>query len=734
MKFFWLFCISFCCGLIAQAQVFQFQPSSFLPIQENGVLLKQGWGGGMLLPVFQQIDLNNDGFEDLVVLDRIDNTISTYLAQREGSQWIYRATPGYASLFPRVFEFLDLVDYDGDGKKDLFTSANGSVMVYQNIGTIGSPQFVMRSPWLQALYIQQSFSANIYVSSAEKPVIADVDGDGDIDILAYELGALGQIRLYKNTSMERFNHRDSLTFETENICWGRFQSYSDSLILMNNNCNVITGGNRQMPEHVNWNLTAVDANKDGLIDLVMGDFGSPYLRYLTNNGQPDSALIQAIHPQFPQYDSSLYIDSYPAAYFLDLNHDNRQDMVVAATQYFNFKSRDQVWMYENVSNSLQDSFQFKSSSFLADEMLQHQTRSAPFLIDVNGDGAQDLILSFTGTNNYSRVYLYLRKVAPTTGSYYFDLVDTAFLGINSLSLTNVQFAGGDLNGNAKQDLIVGSFDGKLRFFENISTANGYAFSAGVELAVTPDTAVAPELIDINRDGKLDLLVGNYRGRIVYYQNVGTTFQANFQLVSNAFGNINLSAADPGWAKPRISDFNSNGNFDLVVGGIDGHLHFYPDIENQLLGTFSAQNNAFYYHETGIYADSRLTNHSNPCIGFINQDNLPDLIVGNERGGLTAFANNLQQLSVEPLSSLSQQIVLYPNPTQTGKFTIDWRQEPSAQITELEILDLHGRKVPFIWEKSPSTVSSLTLTHPGLYLVSIITSNNQRLTKRILFTP
>lgn len=732
MKFFWCFCASLCYSLLAHAQVFQFQPGNFLPIHEHGVVLKQAWSGGMLLPVFQQIDLNGDGYEDLVVLDRIDNTISTYLAQREGQEWVYMHAPDYASLFPRVLEFLDLVDYDGDGKKDLFTSANGSVMIYQNVGTVGAPQFVLRNPWTLAHFIAYNYDLNIYVNAAEKPVIADLDGDGDIDILAYELGERGKIRFYKNTSMERFNHRDSLTFETENACWGRFQSFSDSLILLSDSCKLIVGTNREWPEHTQFNLTAIDANKDGLIDLVMGDYGNPHLRYLTNNGRLDSALIQAIQPQWPQYDSVLNIDSYPAAYFVDLNHDGREDMLVAAAQYFNFPSRNQVWMYQNESSTVQDSFRFQTSSFLVDEMLQHQMRSAPYLVDVDGDGAQDLILSFLGTQGVSKVYLYLRKLS-LNGNAYFDLVDTSFLGIDTLGLTDVQFTGGDLNGDGKNDLIMGSYNGGLRFYTNIGTANAVGFSPGILLNIPIDTAMAPELVDLNRDGKLDLLIGNYRGNVMYYEHVGTAINPQFQLVSAAFGQIKLGGENAGWAKPRASDFNNNLNYDLVIGSIDGHLHFYPDIENRH-GPLLSQNQSFFYPETGIYSNTRLTYYSNPCVTHIDGDLFPDLVVGNERGGLQVYANNALQVSVKPVSQLSKQVVLYPNPTQNGKFEIGWVTSSSQEITSVEIFDLTGRKVPFEWHINASNQCSVTLMQPGLYLASFKTAQNEHFTKRIVFMP
>ncbi|MGE0143006.1 MAG: FG-GAP repeat domain-containing protein [Planctomycetota bacterium] len=87
----------------------------------------------------------------------------------------------------------------------------------------------------------------------------------------------------------------------------------------------------------------------------------------------------------------------------------------------------------------------------------------------------------------------------------------------------------DWDGDAKIDLLVGGGDGGLRFYRNVADT-GFRFAEAVNLIEPiphgeedpvlakaepkrPGTRLKPHVVDWNLDGKLDLLVGDFRTRI-----------------------------------------------------------------------------------------------------------------------------------------------------------------------------------------------------------------------------
>ena len=51
-----------------------------IPIEQNGRHLLDPWAGGLNTVQYHQMDLNNDGVQDLVLFDRSGQHLLTYLA------------------------------------------------------------------------------------------------------------------------------------------------------------------------------------------------------------------------------------------------------------------------------------------------------------------------------------------------------------------------------------------------------------------------------------------------------------------------------------------------------------------------------------------------------------------------------------------------------------------------------------------------------------------------------
>ena len=86
---------------------------------------------------------------------------------------------------------------------------------------------------------------------------------------------------------------------------------------------------------------------------------------------------------------------------------------------------------------------------------------------------------------------------------------------------------------------------------------------------------APTLGDIDGDGLPDLLIGNHadrvnnvcRASITYYRNAGTRARPVFQLVSSDY--LGLAARNLQGIKPTLVDLNRDGTLDLAYGAWDG---------------------------------------------------------------------------------------------------------------------------------------------------------------------
>ena len=80
----------------------------------------------------------------------------------------------------------------------------------------------------------------------------------------------------------------------------------------------------------------------------------------------------------------------------------------------------------------------------------------------------------------------------------------------------------------------------------------------------------PTLVDLDRDGDLDLIVGSGGGQLAFFRNDGTRGVASFVPDSS----FTLTA--DGYSTPAFADIDADGDIDLFVGGIGGGLLFYEN--------------------------------------------------------------------------------------------------------------------------------------------------------------
>jgi len=550
------------------------------PLQWPVVGLPNAWTGGWNAPQFSRIDIDGDGEEELFVFDRTDNSVQVF--RRVGNAWRY--LPRAETLFPKAHlnAWVLLRDADGDGDKDLFTNRNSNIRVFRNLAASGAPP--LWRLWYDTLYSNYyGYTTPLYSSAADIPALVDVEGDGDLDVLVYEvLGAL--IEWHRNQAQELYGRPDTLVMRLQSACWGHvYETYDPQTNVFSFQSYYCGAGQRagvksepsfSRTHHSGGTLLVTDLNGDGLKDLIVGDNGPPYLIAGFNAGTVDSAHIPtgtAISPYPPG--NPVQLPDFPAAYYEDVTGDAKPDLIVANNDPLAGEDSRSIWMYENVGRADSPAWAPPQVGWLHTTQLDAGTAAHPTLADLNRDGFLDLIVScesyYTASGPKARA-LFLQG-----GPGGLSLTDTNWLNLSSYTLRNPVFAVGDLDVDGRIDLLAGTSTGAFWHWEE-SQAGLADFSL-----VTPNFAglsgpayAAPLLYDYDADGDLDLIVGGRNGRLsLYRHDVGGTFS----LVTDFLGQIEArDTVSPllGFARPALIDLDTNGQPELLVGNLTGFLRVY----------------------------------------------------------------------------------------------------------------------------------------------------------------
>src|ERR1051325_10534763 len=130
-------------------------------------------------------------------------------------------------------------------------------------------------------------------------------------------------------------------------------------------------------------------------------------------------------------------------------------------------------------------------------------------------------------------------------------------------------------------MVIGESLGRIYFFNNTAGAgNPAVFSPPTQSWFNIDVGYnsAPQLVDVDKDGLLDLLIGSRNGNVVFYKNTGTITTPSFTLVTNNFGKIDTrqSGYITGYNSPLLLHCNIQ---NLVLCGTEeGHLYVYSNVD------------------------------------------------------------------------------------------------------------------------------------------------------------
>ena len=700
----WLFLCTISNGL-AQVQLYPYT----LPMVSHAEVLSNPWTGGFDLPQWSMGDLNQDGIDELAVFDRAGD--SWLIFSWENNAWV--AKPELALKMPECRSFALLRDYNGDGIADIFTHTTGGIRLFR-----GSDEGLYTSFSIASNLIEYNTgfgNSNIYNRSIDIPHIGDVDGDGDLDILSFEV--IGTtLPLYKNLSAEMGYAGDSLLFIQEDPCWGDFkESETDNNIQLAFSCD----GKRAGPKHAGSTELVFDGDGDGDLDLVLGDISSRGLTYLENIGGGVDSMI-SVDYTFPSNSTTVDMPIFPAAYAIDADMNGIDDIIVSPngnSRYFNVNN---AWLY-NFDESITPNFGFAQQDFLTETTLDLGSDSYGLFYDIDEDGLQDLLLS--GSSIYRSIgdetngqIAYYRNVGSAENPS-FALVDEDWLGLSALGYFRYRPCFGDIDNDGLEDMLLGNSEGRLIHFEK-DVSGQFEFDTVFYGGIDVGNSSHPLLYDVDGDGDVDLLIGKeYLGYISFYPNVDPLGLEPFDLdsVNQSVGNVSVSEAGflLGNAAPQILE--ENGELYLIVGGSTGLTSAYLwNSDSVFSGSFMRVTDRW----GGIDVGSEAT----PFIADINGDGHVDVLYGNRRGGLSLYStvvmDSSQILDLNAVDFLN--VSLWPNPVQSELILSGI---PAVPI-EMQVLDMQGRLIQEYLVHSQWGDAHIDVAYldRGTYLLAILSWN------------
>lgn len=662
------------------------EDSSIFVYDAAGKQKTLAWCGGLNNPQFSAADLNNDGLNDLVLFQKDQYEVLTFINYGTAGHPDYRYRPAYAKNFPFCIDYVVVIDYNGDGIPDLFQQGGTGISAY--IGYYNASNQLCFNYYKDLYYNNNSkfhgSNLNAYVNPGDIPSIVDVDNDGDLDFLAYDVNGIF-MSWYQNAQVETGAPKDSIKVEIRDQCWGKMaqlalrahtlnQSCDNSYLLKRDSAStakVTDGGNSPC---------LIDMDGDGDYDVLDGHRAFNTIVYLKNGrveyGTKDSMVYQ--DTTWTTLGDTVQIAQWACAFHCDIDQDGVRDLVVTPNSDAASADYKCIKYYKNIGTDKLPSFKYQSDTLLVENAIDAGSGSYPFLYDYNKDGKPDLFVGSRGfyedaTGQYIARILYFQNTS-TPGHPSFSLVSNDFLGLSTKRYKGISVGIGDIDNDGMDDLLLGHIDGTVDYIVNTASSStvqpnwGSGFPKnlldGSGAKVQTIGYSVPLVYDMNKDGHNDLILGDQTGYIYYYQNAGfTSGVTNLRYTNNQLG---LAKSDPskpyvGFSTPYIGKMDNTGIEYLVMGSRSGRIFRYTGFQAGYTSvSYTIMDSSYSYILD--YGNPGSSYMSAPAIADIDGDGKYEMIVGNIYGGLFLYKQSLI-LGIDDVKTPNKGLLVFPNPAK-----------------------------------------------------------------------
>lgn len=535
------------------------------------------------------------------------------------------------------------VDIDGDGDDDLFLQEEaGRVKFFERVSG-EQPQFVWRTDQYKGIDVGEWYR------------FGDLDHDGDFDLLAEQ--KFSYVKYYRNEGTPEaanfvlvadslrdiagdpiFADRQNILNLTDIDCdeqtdlfIGRIDGtvvrYEEVEVdeynvprfqLITERFEDIEIVSQFMSLHGANSLTFGDVDEDGDVDLFWGDFFEPGLLLIENTGSCASPVFRSVPMGFPANDP-MSSTGYNAPALTDVDLDGDLDVfvgVLGGAFNANRSAADNFYFLEHLPNG---DYVLRTERFLT--TIDMGSESMPAFADLDGDGDQDMLLS--------------NKIDPnnpqTGGLYHFENIGSAqapaFQWRERFDLPNSYHfapAFGDLDADGDLDMLLGNWKKHVMYYRNTGRADAPVFEEETPelVSLTRGSNSTPALVDIDADGDLDLFVGETSGTLNFYRNDGTPQAPRFELVSDEYLDIDVGRR----SAPAFYDYDADGDYDLFIGSEAAGVILYRNEGTATLPNFV---------DAGVFLEDAPI-FATPAFVDIDGDADVDVFSGSAGGGVYFF--------------------------------------------------------------------------------------------------
>ncbi len=297
-------------------------------------------------------------------------------------------------------------DLDGDGDLDLLVGVLGGAF-NANRTAVDNFYHLEQGPVGQFVERTRRFLRTVDVGSESVPAAADLDGDGDPDLLLAnkldpQLLRTSQIYRFENigtASTPVLRHGGALNLEGQYHyapTFGDLDADGDVDMILGSwraslefhrNVGTRTAAQFVLEDSAMVTLTRgsnstpalVDIDADGDLDLYVGE-ASGTINFYRNDGTPSSPMFKLVTDEFEGIDVGRR--SFPT--FTDLDNDGDQDLIIGT-------ETGHLLVYQNVGSPV-------APAFAPSDTLDVRVPgfAAPAFVDMNADGQLDLIVGTVG--------------------------------------------------------------------------------------------------------------------------------------------------------------------------------------------------------------------------------------------------------------------------------------------------------------------------------------------------
>lgn len=624
--------------------------------------LRQIVVSGYSAPVFT--DLNGDGDQDLLIGD----ISSLHYYANDGTNNFSDSTTSFPlPSIPTFAGFLSPVaanvDNDQNGTVDLIIGLDDDrkILVYRNTGTPNQPQ------WTAADFLRDSQGQIIDAGLFTAPAIADLDEDGDLDLLIGNIG--GQLYFYRNVgnpvqAIWHFVTSELISLPNVGRTSPVFTDFLSSTGTPDGLVDIILGtlsgqitsfrNNGGSGTIVNWQSqytfgipdlnfvvpAPIDTNgftvsRDSLYranGLLIGSNSDSIRFYLRLDD------IQSPFALSDEFWDSLSIPHPNSPFSMDLDEDGDEDLAIGSGDGY-------VFLYENVAGvNATPHYQVRDTL----DNLDGRFNAIPVFLDNaslfvgRSDGQIDHYNVAIDTNNWTIIFD--SKVYAKSISGVFGILDVGFNSAPTFT---------DFNGDSVKDLLVGSLNGDIRFYANQGTTQNPLW---VEVAspVTPIDVGSHSVVrayDWDLDGDDDLFIGNSDGEIHYFEN-----NPGFAVVDWEEVSTYILPFDVGHnSRPFITDLGNGGQFntlDLFISS-NNRIHYYEDTD--------PTSNLNWEKQTSNYQNIEIGDYAAPVWAQLGNSATLDLHVSLNNGKVKRYIEGITPTPAEvlpaPLSGIQASVTL-----------------------------------------------------------------------------